>query len=106
MGGGCFDLFLGLDCEETCSSFSSTEYYNFPRQDISINFLKCSDLLRFIRFQIDEVKAKIEAQQKHPKSWQKLIFAGKILADQATVQSYGIKENDFVVLIAKQVSLS
>jgi UV excision repair protein RAD23 len=51
---------------------------------------------------IDEVKNKIEAQQKHPKSWQKLIFAGKILTDYATVQSYGIKENDFIVLIAKQ----
>jgi len=51
---------------------------------------------------VGSVKDKIEAQYKHQTSWQKLIFAGQILADDKPLSSYGIKENDFLVLMVKK----
>jgi UV excision repair protein RAD23 len=49
------------------------------------------------------VKKKIEAAEKHEPAWQKLIFAGKILTDEAKVGDYNINENDFLVLMVRKV---
>eukprot|EP01087_Luapelamoeba_hula_P018955 TRINITY_DN61_c0_g1_i1.p1 TRINITY_DN61_c0_g1~~TRINITY_DN61_c0_g1_i1.p1 ORF type:complete len:414 (-),score=131.25 TRINITY_DN61_c0_g1_i1:112-1353(-) len=51
---------------------------------------------------VADVKQKIEAEQNHPISWQKLIFAGKILVDSAKVNTYSIKETDFLVLMVRK----
>eukprot|EP00727_Mastigamoeba_balamuthi_P010062 m51a1_g5679 hypothetical protein (454) ;mRNA; r:966409-968654 len=50
------------------------------------------------------VKQKISATrgEGHNPEWQKLVFAGKILADDMTVASYGIKEKDFLVLMVRK----
>lgn len=47
-------------------------------------------------------KEKIEATTKSPADWQKLIFAGKVLDDSATLQSYNIKEGDFLILMVRK----
>ena len=49
------------------------------------------------------MKKKIEATEKHDPSWQKLIFAGKILNDEAKVSDYNINENAFLVLMVRKV---
>jgi len=49
-----------------------------------------------------QVKEKIEVQQKHPVSYQKLIHAGKVLEDNSTVESNNITENGFLVLMIKK----
>ena len=49
------------------------------------------------------MKKKIEAAEKHDPSWQRLIFAGKILNDDAKVGDYNINENDFLVLMVRKV---
>eukprot|EP00026_Physarum_polycephalum_P008476 Phypoly_transcript_08563.p1 GENE.Phypoly_transcript_08563~~Phypoly_transcript_08563.p1 ORF type:complete len:458 (+),score=132.59 Phypoly_transcript_08563:42-1415(+) len=48
------------------------------------------------------VKKKIEAAHQHDVTWQRLIFAGKILSDDAKVGDYNINENDFLVLMVKK----
>jgi UV excision repair protein RAD23 len=48
-------------------------------------------------------KDKIEATTKSPADWQKLIFAGKVLDDSASLQSYSIKEGDFLILMVRKV---
>ncbi|KXS19213.1 UV excision repair protein Rad23 [Gonapodya prolifera JEL478] len=48
---------------------------------------------------ISDVKAKIEQTQGHPVAAQKLIFSGKVLADDQTVESYKIQEKDFMVIM-------
>lgn len=53
--------------------------------------------------QVLSVKKKIEAQHQHDVSWQKLIFSGKILADDAKIGDYNISENDFLVLMVRKV---
>jgi UV excision repair protein RAD23 len=50
---------------------------------------------------VDNLKEKIEAKAGHQKAWQKIIFSGKILDGAQTMESCGIKDGDFVVLIAK-----
>ncbi len=49
------------------------------------------------------VKKKIQAAHSHDPSWQKLIFSGKILNDDAKVGEYNIGENDFLVLMVRKV---
>lgn len=51
---------------------------------------------------VAQVKAKIEAQEKHPAAWQKLIYSGKVLDDKATVASSAIKEGEFLVLMVRK----
>jgi len=48
------------------------------------------------------VKQKIEELQKHPVSWQKLIFSGKILSDESKLSEYNINENDFLVVMVRK----
>jgi UV excision repair protein RAD23 len=48
------------------------------------------------------VKQRIEQQEKHPISWQKLIHAGKVLDDDTKVSSYNISESDFLVLMVRK----
>lgn len=51
---------------------------------------------------IGRVKEKIQAQEKHDVSWQKLIHAGKILDDSATLASSNITVTDFLVLMVRK----
>ncbi|KAI8580612.1 hypothetical protein K450DRAFT_236437 [Umbelopsis ramanniana AG] len=53
---------------------------------------------------VADVKKKIEESQGHPVATQKLIFSGKILADENTVASYNIGEKDFLVVMVSKVS--
>ncbi|KAG6334630.1 hypothetical protein ID866_4456 [Astraeus odoratus] len=48
---------------------------------------------------IGVLKGKIEESQGHPAANQKIIYSGKILVDEKTIESCGIKENDFLVLM-------
>ncbi|KAL1930735.1 hypothetical protein VTP01DRAFT_10897 [Rhizomucor pusillus] len=48
------------------------------------------------------VKQKIEQSEGHPVAQQKLIFSGKILADDKKLEEYNISEKDFlVIMVAK-----
>jgi len=49
-----------------------------------------------------DLKKLIEAEQKHEVSWQKLIFAGKVLTDESTLASNNIIEGSFLVLMVKK----
>jgi len=51
---------------------------------------------------VASVKQKIEETQKHHVSWQKLIFSGKILADESKLAEYNINEGDFLVLMVRK----
>lgn len=51
---------------------------------------------------IADVKKRIEASQGHEAALQKLIYSGKILADDKTVESYSIKEKDFLVCMVSK----
>ncbi|CAG8626473.1 5694_t:CDS:2, partial [Paraglomus occultum] len=51
-----------------------------------------------------DVKRKIEESQGHAISLQKLIFSGKILADEKPLSEYNITEKDFVVVMVSKVS--
>ncbi|RDB16982.1 UV excision repair protein rhp23 [Hypsizygus marmoreus] len=48
------------------------------------------------------LKNKIQESQGHPVASQKIIYAGKILADDKSVESCGIKEKDFMVLMVSK----
>ncbi|KAI7875775.1 UV excision repair protein Rad23 [Lichtheimia hyalospora FSU 10163] len=48
------------------------------------------------------VKQKIEESQGHAVSQQKLIFSGKILADDKKVEEYNISEKDFLVVMVSK----
>ncbi|GJJ14939.1 hypothetical protein Clacol_009209 [Clathrus columnatus] len=64
-------------------------------------------LFQVVDFQIEAdgsdtigvVKAKIEEAHGHPVEQQKLIYSGKVLADSVSVESCGVKEKDFLVLM-------
>ncbi|CAE6435456.1 unnamed protein product [Rhizoctonia solani] len=66
------------------------------------------------QFQIDaelsdtvlQLKQKVKDAQGHQVEQQKLIYSGKILSDDKTVESLGIKEKDFLVVMVSKVSLA
>ncbi|KAF8161041.1 hypothetical protein B0H34DRAFT_699163 [Crassisporium funariophilum] len=51
---------------------------------------------------ISALKSKIEESQGHPTAVQKIIYSGKILTDDKSVDSCGIKEKDFLVLMVSK----
>ncbi|KAI9448704.1 XPC-binding domain-containing protein [Russula earlei] len=51
---------------------------------------------------VSVIKDKIEAEQGHPVASQKIIFSGKVLSDDKTIQSCEIKEKDFLVLMVSK----
>ncbi|KAF9478646.1 UV excision repair protein Rad23 [Pholiota conissans] len=51
---------------------------------------------------IADLKAKIYTSQGHPVAVQKIIYSGKILTDDKTVESCGFKEKDFLVLMVSK----
>jgi len=51
---------------------------------------------------VAQLKEKVEKATAQPAAWQKLIFSGKILVDNTSVESYNLKEGDFLVLFSKQ----
>ncbi|KAJ7680249.1 hypothetical protein DFH06DRAFT_1315052 [Mycena polygramma] len=48
------------------------------------------------------LKSKIQDAQGHPTAIQKIIYSGKVLPDDKTVESCGIKEKDFLVLMVSK----
>ncbi|KAJ7703274.1 hypothetical protein B0H17DRAFT_1194472 [Mycena rosella] len=48
------------------------------------------------------LKEKIKDAQGHPTAIQKIIYSGKVLADDKTIESCGIKEKDFLVLMVSK----
>ncbi|KAF9461303.1 hypothetical protein BDZ94DRAFT_1168021 [Collybia nuda] len=48
------------------------------------------------------LKSKIQESQSHPVGVQKIIYSGKILTDDKTIESCGIKEKDFLVLMVSK----
>lgn len=53
---------------------------------------------------IGAVKEKIAAEKGWEKSTQKLIYSGKILQDDNTLESYKIEEKGFIVCMTSKVS--
>jgi len=49
-----------------------------------------------------DVKKKVEELRSENVAWQKLIFAGKILADDAKINTLNIKPTDFLVLMVRK----
>ncbi|KAF7315372.1 UV excision repair protein RAD23 [Mycena indigotica] len=54
---------------------------------------------------VGDLKAKIEAEHGHAAGAQKIIYSGKVLPDDKTVESCGIKEKDFLVLMVSKVCI-
>ncbi|CAE6495872.1 unnamed protein product [Rhizoctonia solani] len=62
------------------------------------------------QFQVDaepsdtilQLKQKVHESQGHPVEQQKLIYSGKILSDDKTVESLGFKEKDFLVVMVSK----
>jgi len=52
------------------------------------------------------LKEKIQEQQGHPVESQKIIYSGKVLSDDKTVESCNIKEKDFLVLMVSKPKLA
>ncbi|KAF9446383.1 UV excision repair protein Rad23 [Macrolepiota fuliginosa MF-IS2] len=48
---------------------------------------------------IADLKRKVEEAHKYPIATQKIIYSGKILADDKTIETCGVKEKDFFVLM-------
>ncbi|KNZ80485.1 UV excision repair protein rhp23 [Termitomyces sp. J132] len=51
---------------------------------------------------VGTLKQKIQETQKHDVAAQKIIYSGKVLADDKTIESCGIKEKDFLVLMVSK----
>jgi hypothetical protein len=51
---------------------------------------------------VGDLKSKIQDTQGHVVSSQKIIYSGKILADDKTIESLSIKEKDFLVLMVSK----
>jgi len=49
-----------------------------------------------------EVKQKIEAEQRHPVAWQRIIYAQQQLADEAKIGDLNIAENGYLVIMVRQ----
>jgi UV excision repair protein RAD23 len=55
------------------------------------------------QFTVGDLKTKVEESQGFPAAHQKLIHAGKVLVDDATIESCNIKEKDFLVVMVTKV---
>eukprot|EP01117_Protostelium_nocturnum_P015747 TRINITY_DN612_c0_g1_i1.p1 TRINITY_DN612_c0_g1~~TRINITY_DN612_c0_g1_i1.p1 ORF type:complete len:373 (+),score=110.39 TRINITY_DN612_c0_g1_i1:153-1271(+) len=55
---------------------------------------------------IGQLKEKIRTESQNEVAWQKLIFSGKVLEDNSKIESLGIKENDFLVLMVRKPKAS
>merc|ERR1712137_1291202 len=53
---------------------------------------------------VSQVKEKIQEKYSHPTEAQRLIFAGKILDDDKTLESYNITEKEFLVLMVRKIA--
>lgn len=53
---------------------------------------------------VGAVKEKITAEKGWEKEQQKLIYSGKILQDDNTIESYKIEEKGFIVCMTSKVS--
>ncbi|KAJ7072396.1 hypothetical protein C8F01DRAFT_1103857 [Mycena amicta] len=51
---------------------------------------------------VGDLKARIETAHGHATTAQKIIYSGKVLPDDKTVESCGIKEKDFLVLMVSK----
>lgn len=52
---------------------------------------------------IGELKAKVQSEKGWEPSTQKLIYSGKILQDDKTIESYSIEEKGFIVCMIQKV---
>lgn len=57
----------------------------------------------YAEFKVAQLKDAVKQEKGHEVSWQKIIYSGKILQDEKTLESYSINENDFCVLMLKKV---
>eukprot|EP00010_Vexillifera_abyssalis_P009444 CAMPEP_0201545984 /NCGR_PEP_ID=MMETSP0173_2-20130828/2381_1 /ASSEMBLY_ACC=CAM_ASM_000268 /TAXON_ID=218659 /ORGANISM="Vexillifera sp., Strain DIVA3 564/2" /LENGTH=463 /DNA_ID=CAMNT_0047954549 /DNA_START=21 /DNA_END=1408 /DNA_ORIENTATION=+ len=55
---------------------------------------------------VKQLKEEIEKTQGHPVANQKLIFAGKILSDGDTLETAGVQDSNFLVLMVKRARRS
>ncbi|KAJ3384161.1 hypothetical protein HDU84_003102 [Entophlyctis sp. JEL0112] len=60
---------------------------------------KMKGKVKLFQIQIAQLKDRVQSAQGFPAVQQKLIYAGKILADDATVESSGITEAGFIVVM-------
>ncbi|KAI0045902.1 UV excision repair protein Rad23 [Auriscalpium vulgare] len=51
---------------------------------------------------VGDLKKKISETQSHPVEFQKIIYSGKVLPDDKTIESCNIKEKDFLVLMVSK----
>eukprot|EP01100_Stratorugosa_tubuloviscum_P014661 TRINITY_DN798_c0_g1_i7.p1 TRINITY_DN798_c0_g1~~TRINITY_DN798_c0_g1_i7.p1 ORF type:complete len:373 (-),score=237.20 TRINITY_DN798_c0_g1_i7:133-1251(-) len=51
-----------------------------------------------------EIKQLLKSRENFEVELQKLIFSGKVLEDSRTIESYGLRENDFVVLFVRKAT--
>ncbi|KAH9963853.1 hypothetical protein BC827DRAFT_1191516 [Russula dissimulans] len=51
---------------------------------------------------VSVLKERIQADQGHPVTSQKIIYSGKVLSDDKTIESCNIKEKDFLVLMVSK----
>lgn len=65
--------------------------------------VSADEKVRVYLTQVLSVKESIQKQQGHAVDLQKLIFSGKILENEKTLEDYGIKEKDFLVVMVSKV---
>lgn len=79
-------------------------YANLPWPPISFFCFVCPLSFQLInQMQVLQLKQKLEADYKQAVSWQKLIYAGKILVDDTNLSEYNIKQGDFLVWMVRKV---
>lgn len=72
-----------------------------PTNTVTLNFFYKSLILNFP--QIRDLKKKIEEVKNIEVSCQKLILKGANTVDEQTLESYGVKEGDFLVVMQSKV---
>ena len=76
-----------------------------PSETVRIYISQLQDTPATNFLQIGEVKSKISSEKGWEPSTQKLIYSGKILQDDKTVESYKIEEKGFIVCMTSKVCL-